>query len=528
MTDELIDKLIVVDPLVWARTKNLQIREGIPFEMAGTPYLADLVMPHKVMTCIKGSQLRVTTTMFLSQVHACIYGKYRQNVMYMMPTVKQVEALSKISFDPILDCNPWLKKYMSVNTISCKTFCGRSIYFVGAQPQKVGGSQTKDSPNLRSIPCDIVIRDEIDLMDEDMVNLSSQRLRDSELKLEANFASPTYPNYGIDALYQRSTMNKWQIKCRSCGKFTCLPETFPDCILKVDGVWRRSCIHCKAEIFVIDGVWVPEKESDEDGYWIDGLLSPRLDLSRDMPRYFESEGTARAEFMRSVLGIATAEASFLLTDKDVYDRCTPHLMRMTSTTETVMGVDIGEPMYCVVGVRTGDDTYEIILATPVNDFTELHSIASKMNVKMAVLDSMPDIHASREFQKKSPFAVFRCQYSEQMPGQPVFDGKTGILKCNRNEWCDKVYDQFVNRKIAIPARCKDIDLYTKHMTQTAKTLITNPETGLQKPRWIKMGDDHYFHATVYFLLGASRTSPRRVDAGPMKRYFKAKNQFVLH
>ena len=528
MEETLLDKLIVVDPLLWARTKGLQIREGVPFTMEGTPYLADLVMPYRVMHCKKGSQVRVTTTKFIEQVHKCIYGKYRQNVLYMMPTVKQVEALAKISFDPILDGNPWLKQYLTTNTIACKTFCGRSIYFVGAQPQKVGGSQTKDSPNLRSIPCDIVLRDEIDLMDEDMVELSKQRLRDSDLKLEANFASPTFPNYGIDALYQRSTQSKWQIKCGSCGKYTCLVERFPDSIQKVNGVWRRTCVHCGSEVYVRDGKWVADfPDREEMGLWIDGLLSPRFDAGIDMPRFYESEGTARAEFMRSVLGIATVEASYQLTDRDVFDRCGQGLMRMSSQTEMAMGVDIGDPRYCVVGVKTGDDAYEIVLATQVNDFNQLADIAKRMNVKMAVLDAMPDIHASREFQQKSPFAVYRCQYSEQMPGSPVFDGKSGMVKCNRNEWCDKVYDVYSSRRITIPARCKEVDEYARQLTQTAKTLVENPETGVQKPRWIKMGADHYFHATLYFLLAASRTSPKRVDSGRTERFFKAKNRFYV-
>ena len=525
---ELLDKLISVDAIQWALAHKLRVRSGEMFTMRGTPYLADLVLPHRVMHCKKGAQVRVTTTKLLQQVHHCIYGKYRQNVLYMMPTVKQVEALAKISFDPLLGANPFLKKYMTTDTAYVKTFSGRSIYFVGAQPQKVGGSNTKDSANLRSIPCDSIQRDEIDLMDEDMVVLSKQRLRDSELKIEANYASPTYPNYGIDALYQRSTQNKWRIRCSSCGKTTCLVESFPDSIRKVDGVWRRSCVHCGSEIFVQDGGWVPEySDRDEVGYWIDGLLSPRIDLKLDMERYFESEGTARAEFMRSVLGIATVESSYQLTDKDVYDRCGRDTMRMSCTTECVMGVDVGSPMYVVIGIRTGDDAYEMVYAGSADDFQQLHDLAKKFNVRMAVLDAMPDIHASREFQQKEPYTVYRCQYSEQMPGQPKFDGKEGMVRCNRNEWCDKVYDVFASRRITIPSNCQTVKDYAVQMTSTAKTMIVNPETGLQRPRWIKVGDDHYFHATLYFLLGASRTSPKRLGETRRNVYTKVKNNFYI-
>jgi hypothetical protein len=188
-----------------------------------------------------------------------------------------------------------------------------------------------------------------------------------------------------------------------------------------------------------------------------------------------------------------------------------------------MGVDIGDPNYAVIGLRTGDDAYHILWMGTVDNFVQLHEIAKRMNVRMAVLDAQPDIHASRDFQQTEPYTVYRCYYSEQMPGSPKFDGKEGTVKCNRNEWCDKVYDIYASRKITLPSRNEGVAEYARSMTQTAKTLITAPDTGLQKPRWIKLGADHYFHATLYFLLAASRTSPQRLDSGPRVRFQTCKN-----
>ncbi len=74
-------------------------------------------------------------------------------------------------------------------------YTGQSIDFNGGPPKKVGGSGTKDTDNLRSIPCDDVKRDEIDLMDMDMVYMSTQRLLRSKVGRQSNFGSPTFPNY---------------------------------------------------------------------------------------------------------------------------------------------------------------------------------------------------------------------------------------------------------------------------------------------------------------------------------------------
>ena len=66
-----------------------------------------------------------------------------------------------------------------------------------------------------------------------------------------------------------SDQRRWQIKCGSCGKCTCLADTFPHCIIQKGGRWYRSCIHCQAEIFVQDGNWFAEfPDRREAGFFL--------------------------------------------------------------------------------------------------------------------------------------------------------------------------------------------------------------------------------------------------------------------
>ncbi len=460
----------------------------------------------------------LTTAIFLNAVHACKFRRYVQNIMYMMPTFNAMKRLSQVSFDPIFQYNPWIMSKGDTNTIECKEINGRSIVMVGAQPKKVGGSTTKDSDNIRSIPCDEICRDELDLMDMDMAYQGKQRLLRSEFGIERNFGTPTFPNYGIDLAYAESDRGKWQIKCDSCGRYTCLGETFPDCIIQVDGRWIRSCIHCHKEIFVDGGQWqtdYPDKR--EAGFWVSGLLSPYADLDEYMYRYHNTEGKRRSEFMRSILGIATTEAESQLDETVVLSRCTNDHNRMVSSGETVMGMDIGKKIHVVIGTRTSREAYDISHIGEYDNLSEVHDIALKMNVHTAVIDSGPYDHGVREFQRTEPYTVYLCQYSEQMPSKPIFDRKSGIVKVNRNEWCDKVHTTFTRNNIRIPRESVMIMEFARQMTRTAQTILTNPDTGLQKPRWIKLGDDHFFHATLYFLLGASRQSPRSLGTGRVDR-----------
>jgi hypothetical protein len=525
--DELLKKMCASDSMIWANTHKINLRDGYKFSLDGMGYILDIIdCDKKVSHCKKGAQMCLTTGMFLDAVHACKFRRFDQNIMYMMPTVTAVERLSKVSFDPIFQYNPWIMTKGDTNTTMCREVNGRSIVMVGAQPKKVGGSGTKDTDNLRSIPCDEIMRDEIDLMDPDMVYMSKQRMRRSKFGIERNFGSPTYPDYGIDALYEQSDQRKWQIKCGGCGKYTCLGDSFPNSIIQKDGKWRRSCIHCKKEIYVKNGSWKADfPDRREAGFWASGLLSPLADLDEYMYQYHNIDGARMSEFMRSVLGIATTESESQLDITTVLSRCTNDHNQMVSIGETAMGVDIGKEIHVAIGHRTARDAWDVLKVCRVNDLHELHDVALKMNVKSAVIDSGPHDHGVREFQQKEPYTVYLCQYSETKPGKPKFDPKTGMVCVNRNEWCDKVHEIFMNNKVRIPRPSVEIQEFASELTKTAKTFIENPDTGLKKPRWIKLGADHYYHAMLYFLLASNRMTPRARHQTRIERPQYAVNNF---
>jgi len=524
----IIDAAMSVDSLFWANEMNLQLRSGVQFSLKGRPYLCEFTdCDKRVINIKKGTQVGATTAWYIDAIHACLYQRYNQNIIYMMPTVKQVETLAKVSFDPILDYNPWLKEYVGTNTASSKEINSRSIVFVGARSTTIG-SLVKDSVNLRSIPADCVIRDEVDMMEQEMIEISKQRLNASDIRREINFASPTIPGYGIDALYEASDQRRWMIKCRHCEKDTCLAETFPDCVKMINGTYRRVCVHCGKEIRVKDGRWVAKyPDRREAGFWVSGLLSPTADLDEYMYRYEHTDGSRRSEFLRSILGIATEDSECQLTKQVVLDACGVDGILMFSENETVMGVDVGNKLHAVVGVRTGKDTYKVLNVSEHTSFGSVHDLAKRMRVKCAVIDAMPDIHSARDFQKNAGFRVYLCQYPVNFtPVSIGWDEKAGIVKVNRTEWCDRVYQTFVDGKIEIPRISNDIREYASQMTKTIRRTVEHPDTGIPKAQWVKRGDDHYFHATLYFLLAAQRALIQRSGMN-VKRFTHAKNKFAF-
>jgi hypothetical protein len=513
---------MAVDPLLWA-DERLRLSDGINYTLKGRPYLLGMVnCPKRVMSSRKGAQVGVTMSKYVEALHGCFFRKYKQNIIYMLPTVKQAEMLSKVAFDPIFRFNGWLKKHVSVDSASIKTVNGRSIVFVGAQSQQVGDSNTKDSVNLRSIAADVVYRDELDMMDPDMVELSKQRLNASEFRIECDFASPTISDYGIDLRYMAGDQSKWQIKCRSCNKYTCLGETWPRCVGIRNGNYYRCCVHCQREIYVEDGEWVAERESREASFWVDGIMAPTADLEGYLRRYDAADGRKIAEFTRSILGLPYDESDCQLTPSDVVQCCSNNTMQVYSSMPTCMGIDVGEKMHVVVGHKTGNNTYRVLLATPASSFGELHAIAERMNVQSCVIDKGPDIHAPKEFRLEERFPVFRCYYSEFIK-EPKWDNKTGVVTVNRNEWCDNIHSTVLEKRLVLPRNTPEIEKLALNLTKMSRQTVSHPKTGVPVTKWVKRGDkeDHYFHALLYFMLAAERTVPVR-EGAPTQRYTSAK------
>lgn len=528
--DEL-KKLCQYNAFIWAAVNNIEIMDNVKFTMVNTRYLKDCIdfrTPRNPrgkfdsLVIKKGAQSRITTSMMLYVLHALKYQVFEKNVMYFMPTFTSVQRANSLIFTPLLN-NRCVRPFVQDNNIDLKKIAGHSIVFVGAQPKKMFNTEEKDSSNARSIPCDMVLWDELDHIDDDIKEQGFERMLDSKIALEAAWGSPTIPGYGVDYRYENSSRDKWQIKCGSCGKYTCLIDEFPRSIDKKGGKWTRVCVHCNAEIFVNDGKWVSEvKESDVCGKFISGLMAPRAKFAKYMKIWHSGTERQRVHMERSFLGRAVMQSGSQLLEYQILERCQDYHMPSGSKEETVCGVDVNDMLNVVIGQRIGEDMYRILWVSEVKDFEELAVWCDNFNVNKCFIDSMPDMHATRQFVKDMHFPVYRTTYSEFCI-EPNIDRPQHKATVNRNECCDMVHDTFARGKIDLPKENQLIRGYAKSMTKIAKTIVETAGSSVAKPRWVKIGDkqDHYFHATLYFLL-AAKHSP--IASG---RYGGSRNAVVL-
>ncbi len=273
-----------------------------------------------------------------------------------------------------------------------------------------------------------------------------------------------------------------------------------------DGRVIRACKKCKKEVFPRNGRWVaqyPEKSKDLVGWWISQLNSVFVNPGSILRAFTDPETRNLPELYNSKLGMAYIAAENRLTPNDIWANCGQEPMKTMDPGPCAMGVDVGKILTVTVGCKPRDKVFQILYLARVSSFNDLHDIAKRFNVRRAVIDAMPETRAAREFQESEKFPVFLCTYTGSPGSGPRFDEGKRLISVNRTELCDTVHD-LVSRggKLVLPRRCEEMEVFTKELTNIAKVLEEDQESGSREYRYRALGADHYFHSLGYFSLAA--------------------------
>ncbi len=507
-----------VDAPYWAWV-NKTLIDGRPFKLEGRKYQLEMMRPKtddgKVKhneVIKKGSQTGATMGKSIEIVHGAKYGYYPQGIIYYFPSKTAVEEFSSGRFKPLLKDNDDIGKLCNdTNSVYTRRIGRTNVSFHGCSGTTIIGGFAKDSMQVRSTPADWILLDERDMFDDEMAAQVNQRLGNSTIRRRSDMGTPKLPDDGIDRLYGKSDMRRWQIGC-DCRKFTCLETEFPNCIGLKDGRGFPKCIHCGREIDRGNGSWVMDSPSkDSVGYWCSQLLNPNRDLALALKEYDNPEeyDTTEAEFQRTVLGKAFARAEDVLRESEVHQCCTNDQMSYSHDGPCAMGFDVGYPLiHVVIGHRIGQDRYRLVKMARVSDWGALHDLAQRFHVKSTVGDAMPESHKIREWAKteaSSGNTVYPCYCT---PHLKTFDnwGTDNIVKVNHTDIFDETHQMAIKPgRMLIPRRCNEVDIFVHQMCQRAKFLETDSR-GNASYRYKKIGDkeDHYRSALNFFYLACKK------------------------
>jgi hypothetical protein len=484
---------------------------GRPFQLEKHEYEKAMLEEEAPRQCFKkGAQMGITETQILKTMHGLIYSRYSQGVLYLFPSVVDVQDFSKGRFGPLLSENEEISEHVSnTDSVSVKRVRKAMLYLRGARATgKIEGIK-RTSSQLKSVPVDRVVFDEVDEMEAAMVDLALERMSHSTVKEEAYLSTPSVPSWGIDRLYNDSNQQVWMIRCDACGTETCLELEFPNCLLEMqDGRVIRSCKKCKREIFPKDGHWVaqyPDRSKDMVGFWISQLCSAYVSPPRILQLFNDPPNGNLAEVYNSKLAMAYISAENRLTINDVYSCCGQDAQAMNHKGPCAMGVDVGAMLHVVVGFKPKDKQLQIIHLARLSSFNDVHDLAQRFNVKCAVIDMEPELRKAREFAQSQPYPVFLCDYQDHIVSGPQWDEERRLVKVNRTETCDATHDLVSSSGLLIlPRRSEELEIFAKQTCNIAKVLEEDQETGSRQYRYRKLGEDHYRHALNYFWLASKR------------------------
>ncbi len=500
------------DPCYWALCNEIKLMGNTTFTLDGCRYMQQIMRdPSRFMAVMKGAQARITTAFMLRCIHSLKYGLYPKGVIYYFPSRDAVEDFSKTRFTPLINDNPCIKKHLkSTDSVFVKRVGKSFLTLKGGTATKVLKGRKKDSMSVRSTPADEVIRDERDLFDDDMVEMTKDRLLDSVFKREVDLGTPTMPDFGIAKVYALSDQKNSMSKCEACDGYTCLVDEFPNCVkykretTHVNYEPYFACIKCGKEIPVLDQEFVAKYPDREiSGYHIPHLITPHCELKLVMSRWEEAQvdGSKLGTFYNSILGLPYIAAEDRLTESDVLACCGGDMMRTeASISETAMGVDVGKGYHTVViGEKIDAKRAKIVYMCRVKGFSAVHDIAKKYNVKSAVVDIRPYEESFSKFQNDEPYRVFGAEYKDKQREFLKTDEKAGVYSLLRNQIFDKTHFWIKNGMVEIPRKCAEVEEFAKQMCNCAK-ILEETEQGDRVYRYIKLGPDHYRSAMNYLYM----------------------------
>jgi hypothetical protein len=463
--------------------------DGKPFTYNRHEYLIEPYKDnHPFQVEEKAAQMGLTSKAMLRVAYGARYGGYR-GILYLFPSKSDVTDFSKGRIAPLIDENPdtignWLKETDSANI---KRIWNAFLYLRGMK-SRVG---------LKSIPVDLIVFDELDEAPQNSVDMALERMAHSEFKEVIELSNPTLPDYGIDKAFQKTDQRYWLLKCDKCGEYTCLEDTFPDCLITVKDRVIRACYKCKGTLDPSKGQWVAKRPSiiDKRGYHYSQLFSHFVD-PKDILYQFRTTDNL-TDFFNLKIGVAYVEAENRLSVQEVLDLCGSDGIASDDRGPCSMGVDQGKDLHVVIGKRHSEKAGKLVHIAVYKDWEELDRLMKNFNVSRCVVDALPETRNARAFAKRHKGKVFLNYYNKHQKGSYAWNERELIVSCNRTESLDASHKEIMDQTIMLPKNCEVTQEFAKHLHNVAKKLEEDEETGSKRYVYVKLGVDHFRHAFNY-------------------------------
>jgi hypothetical protein len=505
--------------------------DGRPFDFRGHEYLYGPYTDRAASIVIrKAAQTGATEYAITRALHFAIQLGGR--TIYYFPTDHAVGEFSRDRFAPAIRESSYFRALVrDTDTAGLKQIGKGSIYFRG----------TRSRTQMKSVPADFLVFDEVDEMAPASVELARKRLGHSGQGWEVFISTPTLPGYGIDRVFAASDQRHWHLKCAACGRSFCLEDLFLEHhgspqdprreIVFVKGEAGREtlvCVKCGKALDPAQGRWgakYPDRSGH--GYHLSKFFSTVVSQA-DRERGCQTRASALLrewqttefphEFFNSELGLPYLAAEGGLSEQDLRSISGDWAM-LARGRGCVMGVDQGSGLHVVIKEpHPGKDLVFTIRVhhEPRTDaeFTHLDHFMETYDVRACVIDGLPNSHAASAFAHRFPGRVWLAYYNAQK-GKVAWSydaTHTPIVNINRTDALDAWRDAHQTGKRRIPRIEDEVTNFVQQMTDILRSIEEDPVSGQKRAVWIHRGPDHYAHADSYAEIALGRLHAGEVTA----------------
>ena len=285
------------------------------------------------------------------------------------------------------------------------------------------------------------------------------------------------------------------MKCEKCGEYTCLEETFPDCLLEIDGRVLRACRKCQAKLNPSIGEWVAKRPAAERrGYSYSQLFSHYVDPA-DILHQFRTTNNL-TEFYNLKIGRAYVEATNRLTIQEVIALCGDEGNASSDPGPCSMGVDQGKVLHVVIGKREWQRAGKIVHVGEYEAWEQLDRLMKVFNVGRCVVDALPETRNARAFAERHKGKVFLSYYNEHQKSGYKWNDADLTVHSNRTESMDASHTEISAGRVSLPRYGEVLQIFAEHLANTAKK-VEEDEDGSKRYVYVKLGPDHFRHALNY-------------------------------
>jgi len=427
------------------------------------------------------------------------------------PAQKQLQEFVQARLNPVLNMSDYLKDRVEsvqgkrVETLGLKKIGKGDIYFRGSTNEK----------QIISVDADCVFLDERDRFDERNVPFIDKRMNASDLKWRREISTPTLPKHAIHQAYLDSDQRVWQIKCKNCGLWQEL-DFFKNINYK-----NKTCVcrQCKKKMKrIVDGRWEAQNpSSDVHGYRVNGMYNPSVTIADIVKKYRSAKligFSALQQFYNQDLGLPYEVSGQVVQISELNACKKEYEIPIESKKSCFAGIDIGSKVHNVVVVqKIKGEGYRVVWAGIVSKFfgpaNSIESVMGAYDIKIAVVDKLPEQGLVKELIEKFPRRIFAATYpSSKFTVKEYFrwDNIKYEVKLDRTISLDYLVSDIQNKVVELPRNIETVPGFYNQLRSLTRVTKKNRRTGEETAFWVetRQGTDHYFHALNFARMAQSR------------------------